>query len=62
MAARPLRTTPKIARSSPKVATTSASHKPPELRVRVDSSIAGSENIRLATTTPKPAPRNCATT
>ena len=49
-------------RSSPKVATTSASHSPPELRLLVASSTAGSENIRLATTTPTAAPTNWAPT
>src|SRR5262249_5368952 len=55
---RPERTTPKITSSRPNVATASASQTPPPLRVFVESSIAGSENIRLARTAPHAPPRN----
>src|SRR6266542_3598061 len=55
---RPLRTTPKITRSNPKVAITSPSHNPGVLRTCVDTVTAGSENIRFAKITPTAAPVN----
>src|SRR5947209_20539559 len=54
--ARPPRTTPKITRSNPKVATTSPSHSPGLLRAWPDTLTAGSENIKLATRTPTAPP------
>ena len=58
---RPERTTPKMTRSSPRVATVSASQRPLPLRCFVESSTAGKENIRLAITAPVTAPANWAT-
>jgi hypothetical protein len=58
---RPPRVVPNTTRSRPNVATTSASHKPALLRTWLEMDTAGNENIRLATTTPAPAPVTWAT-
>src|SRR5262245_52749485 len=55
-AARPERTQPWITRSSPTVATTSESQSAPDDRSVVDSSTAGSSNIRLAMIAPRQPP------
>ena len=47
--------------SSPTVATTSDSHSAPDDRVLVDSSTAGSSNMRLATMAPRQPPMIWAT-
>src|SRR5690242_10184983 len=60
--ARADRTTPKITRSKPSVATTSPSQRPPADRVFVDHWKSDSENIRLATPQPTTAPVTCAPT
>ncbi len=56
----PERTTPKITRIRPMVATTSPSHNPPSARDRVDQETSSSSNIRLAMTAPPIAPPICA--
>src|SRR4051812_47248287 len=45
---RPVRTTPKITKSSPSVATISPSHRPPPERTSVDHSTPPRSNMRLA--------------
>ena len=60
VAVRPLRTTPKMTSSSPKVATTSPSHRLDELRACSEMLTAGSENMRLASITPTTAPETWA--
>jgi hypothetical protein len=60
--ARPVRTHPWITSSSPTVATTSDNHSAGEERSLVDSSTAGSSNMRFATTAPAHPPATCAAT
>ena len=54
--ARPERTTPKMTRTRPKVATTSASQSGPDERVLVDASKVGRANMALASSAPPSAP------
>src|SRR4051794_27357228 len=54
--ARPVRVSEPITRSSPALATTSPSQRPPPERVLVEACQAGSPNITSATPTPRIAP------
>src|SRR6266545_6493459 len=54
--ARPVRTQPWMTSSSPTVATISDSHRPPDERAVLDTSMAGRSNMTLATTAPRQPP------
>src|SRR5262245_40206030 len=60
IAARPLRTAPKITTRSPTVATVSPSQMPEPERTWSDHSTAGRSNITFATIVPSTAPTTCA--